>query len=221
MKTSILISSFVTLCLLVTFAEAPRHHGEEKKNITSTENFSIKTIESVTMLPALLVAADLNSEANITIPVFAAEDFSYLEFNVTKYMEADANNPDVAEVLPEATKTDFSYLKFKVNDFITNSNFNMDEKDELPVSENISTLVPVPAMYEYLRFDVNQYNNSAETEAAEIGKLLSQEVKTNNPAAISVTGETPTEFGYLKFDVTKYYSLSNLGTDEKFELPEK
>ena len=221
MKTSILISSFVTLCLLVTFAEAPRHHGEDKMSLMSTENVSIKTIKSVTMLPALVIAADLNSEANIPIPVFVAEDFGYLEFDVTKYMEADANNPDDAEVLPEATKTDFSYLKFKVNDFITNSYFNIDQKDELPVNENISTSIPEPAMYEYLRFDVNQYINSAETDVTEIGKLLLQEVKTNNSAAILVTGETPTELGYLKFDITKYYSLSNPGTDETFELPEK
>jgi hypothetical protein len=221
MKTSILISSFVTLSLLVTFAKAPRRHGEAKMNLTSTENVSIKTIESVTMLPAVVITADLNTEADNTIPVIAVEDFSYLEFDVAKYIETDANNLDEVEVLPVAIETDFIYLKFNVSDYTSDSEFNSDETAELPVTENNAITIPELASFEYLRFDVNDYINSIETESAEIGELPIEEVKTEKPAAKSVACETPIEFSYLKFDVTKYYSSSNQGSDEMFELPEK
>jgi hypothetical protein len=221
MKTSILISSFAVLCLLVTFAEAPRRHGEDKMNLTSTDNISIKTLEGATLLTGVVITADINKEADITIQVIPAEDFSYLNFDVTEYTNEVALSLDEAEVLPEATEADFSYLKFNVSDYTSDSEFNSDETAELPVTANNAITIPELVSFEYLRFDVNDYINSIETESTEIGELPIEEVKTENPAAKSVACETPIEFSYLKFDVTKYYSSSNQGSDEMFELPEK
>lgn len=216
MKTSLLISSFAVLCLLVTFAEAPRRHGEDKMYLTSTDNISIKTLESAAMLTGVAITAD----ADITIP---AEDFSYLNFDVTEYTNEFALNLDEAEVLPEATDADYSYLKFDISDYSTDSEFSGDEITELPVNENNTISMPELALneFEYLRFDVNDYINNCEMEAAGISELPIEEAKTGIKAEITLKGENPIEFAYLKFDVTKYYSSADLSSDEQLELPEE
>lgn len=213
MKTSILVSGFAALCLMLTFAEAPRRHSGDKINVAYTSNIAIPRIDRVTMLPGVYITADRKKEATVAVPVIPAEDFSYLEFDVNEFLETNSVNYAEAEVLMPAVETDFSYLKFNVSDFITDSDLTGDEISELPVNEeyNSSVFSPEPAVmqFEYIRFNVNDYISNTFTEAGEIGEL---------PAAES---ETADQFGYLKFDVTKYFSASDLSAEVQFELPEE
>jgi hypothetical protein len=218
MKTSILISSIAALGLLITFAGAPRRHGEDKMTLASTDNISFVTEKRVTMLPGVVISNHKNKDARITVPVISGDDFSYLEFDANEYVKADAISINEAEVLPEAIETDYSYLKFNIPDFSMESELSSDETMELPVSENNSSAPePVVNELEYLRFDVNEYFNNSETE---VGELPLEEAKTINHAEITIPGETKNDFSYLKFDVNKFYSSNNLGSDEQFELPE-
>jgi len=215
MKTSILVSGFAALCLLVTFAEAPRRHREDKMNVASKDNISIEIAKKAIVLPGVAITNNGNNDAWITVPAIHASDFSYLKSDATEYMETDARNLEEPIVLPEASETDFSYLKFKISDFQTDSEFN---GDELPVNENnastISRLEPVVNEFEYLRFDSNDYTSACWTDSNEIGKLPLDEDKTGDPVQIRTPGETTDEFGYLKFEITKYYSSENLSSGE-------
>ena len=223
MKTSILISSVAALCLLVTFAEAPRRHGEDKMNSSSTDNISIAVMSRPTMLPGVVITADKKKEAGISVPDIPAEDFSYLKFDVSEYTKDEAVNLDEVEMLPEATETEFSYLKFNVSDYITDSELSVGEIAELPVYENntVYNSTPEPSIseFEYLRFDVIEYISNSGTEATGIGELPIEEIQALNQAEITPSGETINEFGYLKFDASKYYSSANMSSEE-FELPE-
>jgi hypothetical protein len=225
MKTSLLISSFAAFCLLLTFAEAPRRHGEDKMNVASTDNISIATVKMLTMLPGVVITADRKKETVVSVPVIPTEDFTYLKFDVTEYWEVYGNRIDESEVLPESMEADYGYLKFKISDYITDSGLSGGEITELPVSENttsdISTPEPAVSEFEYLRFDVINYISNSGTEAAEIGELPSEEAKTGTQAETILPGNITIEFGYLKFDVTKYYNPDHLVTDEQFELPEE
>jgi len=220
MKTSILISSLAALCLLITFAEAPRRNNDNNMNVALTKDISVITVNRAIMLPGVVITPERKKDAGSIVPVVPAEDFSYLKFDVTEYTEADAVNPGEAEVLPDAIVADYSYLKFNISDYSTS-----DEITELPVTENnasdISSLEPAVNEFQYLRFDANEYINPTGTETSEIGELPLEEVTTGNQAAITVPVETTSEFGYLKFDVNKYNNGGNLGSDEAFELPVK
>jgi hypothetical protein len=219
MKTSILISSIAALCLLLTFAEAPRRHGEDNMIAATTENITFTTVNSVTMLSGPVITPARKNNSAIPIPPAPAEDFSYLKFNVNDYKEADAATTEEIEILPEATETDFSYLKFNVGDYVTVSGLNGDEITDLPENENNSTSpsenVPVANVFNYLRFDVNKYIIESEMEGKGIGELSSEEVLLIEEA------QEISDFNYLKFDVTKYYIPENQGSEEQFELPEK
>jgi hypothetical protein len=91
MKTSILISSFAALCLLITFAEALRRYADNNMELTSTENnISIVTTNNPIMLPGVVIILGLTIADAITYSVITAEDFSYFRFDVTGYMDAIA-----------------------------------------------------------------------------------------------------------------------------------
>jgi len=222
MKTSILISSIAAICLLATFAVAPRQHGEDNISLTSTDNISIVSAGSATMLPGVVITAEKNKAEEISIPFVPVEDFTYLKFEVAEYMEADATNTDETEVLPEAAESGLSYLKFNVGDYMSDSELSSDAIAELPVSE-LNTSAPVPATneFEYLRFDVNDFIGNTDTETAGIGELPAEETSTMNPSGENLPGVIPPEFGYLKFVVTKYYDSAKPGNDTLTELPEK
>lgn len=218
MKTSILISSFAALCLLVTFAEAPHRRGKNNMTAAPTENITFTTANSVIMLSGPVIAAERKNTSTVTVPA-ATDDFSYLKFNVNNYMEADVANPEVIGNLPEAIETDFSYLKFNVSDFNSVAGLNNSEITELPEDE-INTInpfenVPVANQFNYLRFDVNNYISQSGTEGGGIGELPAEELLQNEDA------ETRTDFRYLKFDVTKYYIPENQSSEVQFELPGK
>jgi len=128
MKTSILISSYAALCLLITFAEAPRRYAENNMELISTENsISIVTTNKPIMLPCVVITLGLTTADAITYSVITAEDFSYLRFDVTGYMEADASDPIYADIFPKTTEVAFSCLKFDVIDNCTGSDLTEDE----------------------------------------------------------------------------------------------
>ena len=219
MKTSILISSIAALCLLLTFAEAPRHHGEDNMIAATTGNITFTTVNSVTMLSGPVITSARKNNYAIPIPPAPAEDFSYLKFNVNDYLEADAATTEEIEILPEAIETDFSYLKFNVSNYITDAGLNIIEIAELPENEinssNPYENVPVAIQFDYLRFDVNKYISESGTKDEGIGELPAEETLPVEEAIIKAN------FSGLKFDVTKYYIPGNQGSEEQFELPEK
>lgn len=221
MKTTILISGFAALCLLVTFAEAPRRHGKDKMNSASTENITFISVKRATMLPGVVITPKSIKEA-VIVPVVTAENLVRQKINVSEYTVVDAVNLEADEIPTEVISADYSYLKFDVNNFSTESELNDGEITELPVSESgIPTVAaPEPAInkFEYLTFDVNDYIKNSGKEPTDIGELPLEESKTVNPTA---PGITLPEFGYLKFDVTKYYKPENINAGEEFELPEK
>ncbi len=218
MKTSILISSIAALCLLGTFAVAPRHHNEERMNSTSTNNISFTSSNTVTVLPGVVITADRKREAAVSLPLDSPEDFSYLKFDASDHLPAEALNLDEANVLPEEIETDLSYLKFDAGNYGTEST---DVEIELPVNESITTDASFSELLEtefgYLRFEVDDYTGNA----AEIGELPSQETKTVNQTGTSAPLDSPIDFSYLKFDVTNYYNSENPGFGEQIELPEE
>jgi len=226
MKTSILISSFAALCLLVTFAEAPRRHGGDKMNSASADNTSIATVMRATMLSGVTVTADRKNQSINTLPAIPVEDFDYLVFNAAEYMETDAVNPEEVELLPEAIETDYSYLKFDVNNYSTDSEIPVDAFPEMPVNENPNVSVlyepePVLNEFEYLRFNVNGYMNNKGIQDDLLGELPLAETNIVEQGKLSSPLELTSVFGYLKFDVTKFYSADSLNYNNHFELPEE
>ena len=225
MKTTILISSFAALCLLVTFAEAPRRHGEKRMNSISTGNISILALNRPSMLSGVVITAHRKTETGILVPVIPDNNFSYLTFDVTEYMESESSNLDEAEMLPEARENDYSYLKFNTGSYSSEGEFAGDEMPELPVNESNSAdiLVPDPAVpdFGYLRFDVNDFISNSASEDGQTGELPLDAVKTFKQDKISVTDNATSEFSYLTYYVTKYYSVENGGSDAQPELPEK
>lgn len=55
MKTPILILSISALYLLLTFAEVPHRYGEDKMDLTSTDNISVVTTNKPLMLPGVVI----------------------------------------------------------------------------------------------------------------------------------------------------------------------
>ena len=173
MKTSLLISSFAALGLLITFAGAPRRHGKDKMNLASTDNIAIVTVNTVTMLPGVVITPVRNNKTGIAVPSHPAEDLSYLKFDGNVLMEADDNNLKESEVLPEASETDISYLKFETDKYISTT-----EIGELPIQEvntinQVVIIIPgeTPIDFSYLKFDGNKYyspNNLGYVEQFEL-----------------------------------------------------
>jgi hypothetical protein len=133
MKTSILISSFAALCILLTFAEAPRRNSVEKRSIILTENSAIEPATRAILLPGIVITAERKKDVVNTFSVTSTDDYSYLKFNVNDYSEMAAMNPEEYDVLPEATESDFSYLKFEFTDYYTvtaTDSFNAIEMPE-------------------------------------------------------------------------------------------
>lgn len=170
MKTSILVSSFAALCLLITFAEAPRRHGEEKTILASAASNSIISAERATMLPGVVIAPRFKKEDISNVPITTPDDFSYLHFNVAEYSQADPFTLGEPGTLPEASEADYNYLKFNISDYSTDSEFSADEMIELPVNENNSEgLFPAEIQFDfsYLKFDLSKYYNSDSLDCGE------------------------------------------------------
>lgn len=148
MKTSVIISGIAAFLLMITFAEMPFSH--ESNRVSKSQNDEISFIQVNGIIPLSETKKPiLKKKANsVTIPVVPTEDYSYLKFDVSEYIAADASfEAEVA--MPEPPVSDFSYLKFDVNEYMSNSEFSDSEAIELP---------ELPANeFSYLRFDVNDY----------------------------------------------------------------
>jgi hypothetical protein len=123
MKTSMLVSGFAALCLLITFAETPDRLNAKKENKPVVRNISSIPANSVIPVPAVKVSSGKTGKAQVKTNVTLVEDFSYLKFDVTKYIDKDEmNSDDIQELMVE----DFSYLKFDVNKYFAQSSMNSD-----------------------------------------------------------------------------------------------
>jgi hypothetical protein len=222
MKTSVLISGIAALYLLIAFAEAPRRHYEDNMNISSSENISFVTINMVHMLPGVTITAERNDVTDITALEPAAEDFSYLKFEVTDYLETDAVNTEEDYSLPESTEADYAYLKFELSDYLSASELPGSEITELPEKENSlvenSSFDAFLIGFAYLRFDVNDYINN---EDADIMELPESETESEKQAYASNSSEPANDFSYLKFNVANFYNPDEMSSGTELELPEK
>jgi hypothetical protein len=220
MKTSILISSFAALCLMVTFAELPSRLSNDTYNLTiNTEKtnipanlINVTTVKGASAAPVKSTGNDLSAAE--------AEDFSYLKFDVADYasddLDLEANNMTTVE----ATDNSFEYLKFDVTSYTSNTESAYSETMELPLAD-----------LDYLKFDVSDYISTDETASPESFELPVNEFEylkfdvtdyiDNNTSDSYETIELPVnEFEYLKFDVNKFYNTNENNAEVSMELPE-
>lgn len=218
MKTSILVSGIAALYLAIGVTGMSRHQNEDEMNFTTNNEITISTIKMATMLPGVTVIADRKNESDITVPVTSTEDYSYLKFDVNKYMEAEASDKDESTELPATPEADYSYLKFDVTDYTTAS-----EITELPEVENTNNDFSSELSIEnfsYLKFDVNKYIESGESTSGDFGELPAIEKTSGTDFTIDSENAQTTEFNYLKFDVNKYYKTGEAENDGQIEMPE-
>ncbi len=214
MKTSVLIPTFAALCLLLTFAEKPRHKSTENSNVSLVSNFYYSTADLVYAEPVLnssvkklpngyskraentqeyfeylkFDVADYKDNTEMLTEETAENSFEYLKFDVSRYTRSTEPISIDESGMPEI---EFANLKFDVSEYNGNAALIPYDKIELPEDE-----------FEYLKFDVNNFIGNDETNAAE------------------TMGLPVDEFSYLKFDVNKYSSQINPGTGNTGELTE-
>ncbi len=84
------------------------------------------------MLPEVEITATRSKVNESNSLDLSTEDFSYLKFDVTDYMESDIVNTVISEDIPEVPLTDFSYLKFDVTKYMEIDDANAVETEDLP-----------------------------------------------------------------------------------------
>jgi hypothetical protein len=208
MKTSILVSSTAALCLLLTFAEAPKRNSAENNNANLSDSFTYIPSNLVYTIPAENLSAAKTMYAEAKTKVKLVEDFNYLKFNVADYEDND-------EMATEVTAIETSdRLKFDVTEYASNTELTSFDALELPVNE-----------FAKLKFDVSEYASNTELtsfDALELPvnefanlKFDVTEYASNTELTSFDALELPVnEFEYLKFDVTKFAD-----NDEITELP--
>jgi len=181
MKTSILISSFAALCLVITFAESTTHHGADKNN--SNDLISFVPVCMMRPVPEHKKLFNPGKTAIVTTPVLTKDDFTYLKFNVADYLETGANISGIPDALPALPEPDCSYLKFDINTYTKNTEVSSVDDVELPVNyfdylrfdvakisvSNTDSFenMELPAdNFSYLKFDVNKYISKSEMDYA-------------------------------------------------------
>lgn len=150
MKTSILVSTFAALCLLITYAESPSRLSTDSRSISSVSNFSYIPASNVTIEPAIKLSANTNKAVEFKSAGTLTEDLGYLKFDVSDY----SNDKDIA--VEVNNENSLEYLKFDVNDYTSSDETASYESIELPVND-----------FDYLKFDVNDYTSSDETASYE------------------------------------------------------
>jgi len=244
MKTSILISSFAALCLMLTFTEAPQRRNSNNSNAISFSNFvfaqpSYAVSSSEAKSSFKKIESPVVSESNIP-----AKDLSYLKFNVDAHKQALSEQDDISTYIAGVfTKKSLDYLKFDVNNFINeneapleiattdldylkfdvNAFVSQDEAtEELPTTNFDYMKFDVNKFYtlDYLKFDVNNFINQDETSIELVVNDL-EYVKFDvnnfitNDEAIETIDISENDLSYLKFDVNKFISSS----EQTVELP--
>ena len=154
MKTSILVSGFAALCLLITFAEAPKRYNAEKENANLASNFTYTPANIYYVTPAENKSANHTDYADVKSNVKLVNDFTYLKFNVADYSE---NTEIATEALPENS---LDYLKFDVTEYTETSEITSPDAIELPVNE-----------FDHLKFDVSKFTKATNLNLSEITEL--------------------------------------------------
>jgi hypothetical protein len=86
-------------------------------------------------------------------------DYSYLRFDVTKYVNQDIDNSSDANSSPVRADNEFNYLRFDVSKYVS---------QDIPGSDGIDTTSVEPDKdYSYLKFDVTKYAGNGEDRASE------------------------------------------------------
>lgn len=209
MKTSLLVSSFAAMCLMIIFAESPYSFNAENNNAPLVNNISYIPANKVIAVPPTNKTEKAGVKTNVTL----VEDFSYLKFNVAEHIkenepatEADAENS-------------FNNLKFDVTNYSECDKTASFEEMVLPVNE-----------FENLKFDVTKYNTNTDlTSPAEIElpvnelqhlKFDIRKYSGNTELTLPDAVELPVnEFEYLEFNVARYTDKDELNSDNINELP--
>jgi hypothetical protein len=213
MKTSVLISSFAALCLLITFAESPMRRFADNNTNPDSYSYFPASRKQYTSVPENM--ADITAVSPVSKSTLKVEDFSYLKFSVSDYVEpvsadfaeagALTEEPDfgflkfnVADYSPEATseEPDLSFLKFKVADYST----------ETPSEE---------PDFSFLKFNVADYSTETASEVPDFSFL-----KFNVADYSNSTASEESDLSYLKFNVNVFVGDSELSKGEFEELPE-
>ena len=162
MKTSIIISTIATVCLMITITENPMNRDAQNNTNTLFSNISYLPTNTVATKTEVMLPAITKENIASSTRVNVNGDFGYLKFNAANYTETGRENAEVND------EKSFDYLKFDVNDYTPTVN----ESIELPVNEfknlkfnvnNYTTAdndesLETPANdFDYLKFDVNKY----------------------------------------------------------------
>ena len=201
MKTSIIVSSAAALCLMITIAENPANRNSVNENSVAVSLLSNFTgdnsivISPVTYSINTRVIHEAYQSANNT-------DLSYLEFDVTDYMNEE-------EMVTSANEeTTFDYLKFNPADYSTDAESGSADEMELPEND-----------FGYLKFDVNAYSDASDEGTFDYLKFNVADYISDENFSSAEEIELPVnDFEYLKFDVNSYTNSES--ASEITELPE-
>jgi hypothetical protein len=100
-------------------------------------------------------------------------------------------------------------LSFNALAFSTKTESGDGEKTGKPIVSNIKNMLATE--FEYLRFDVNKFENKAVTDASDDILLQVLKFDVNNYGTLNSNEEMPAEneFEYLRFTVSKFENTSN------------
>jgi len=205
MKTSIIISTIATVCLMITITENPMNRDAQNNTNTLYSNISYLPTNTVSTKTEVMLPAFTKENIASSTKVNVNRDFSYLKFNAADYTEASGEKAEVND------EKSFEYLKFDVTKYEDNNRNTSVETIEMPINE-----------FDYLKFDVNDYNPTV-NESIELPVNEFENLKFNvndyTTADNDQSLESPAnDFDYLKFDVNKY-SCNDQVTDQDAELP--
>ncbi len=175
MKTSILMSSFAALCLMITFAESPSRRTIHNNNAVTSNEISYITVYSKNMSNTDKIIACSENTAVDKRTVVETNDLSYLKFNVSDYVTPETN--DEFEIAPSNTadNKNLDYLKFDILNYKINTDEITFELPEMSLND-----------FGYLKFNINSFTNGDDNDLNKITDLPSD------------------EFSYLKFKANKF-----------------
>ncbi len=195
MKTSIIVSTFAAILLMITFAETTSVYIAKNENTTSVSNYSYIPSTLADAKPAIYIAAAIKNKIATEAARTSIEDLSYLKFDAADYI-----NTEVAADLYSENSLD--YLKFNVNDYTTGETNSRNESTELPVSD-----------FDYLKFDASDYSNNQTATDESIEQPVNNfdylkfdvnEYANDHSSSDELSDPAANDFDYLRFDVTQY-----------------
>jgi len=139
MKTAKLITA-LTLMHVMMWTSISTFANRSERNTGDGPKSTEKKVDS----------AEKRSNSETTSPKTSENEFNYLRFDVSKFI--DKNETEITE-LP--LTNEFDYLRFDVSKFI--------DKNETGITE-----LPLTNESDYLRFDVNKYSATSTGEIDEL-----------------------------------------------------